>query len=618
MDFLFPGFSEFRTSTRLGFPIPYPYCLFKFLGFEMWAVARQRCARARAIRLGRCIRGISSDRRKVLHMGHSHGGGGGGHGHSHSPTDLDNLPEEAGKKAQRITWIGMGANAGLCVAKGGIGFYSGSASLVADAAHSVSDMVSDVVALIAVKIGRKPADSKQPYGYGHYETLGTLAICAFAGLLKWAFRTLGSRARSDNFCKSTLLSFSPSGSVLLSTYECLGCWDAGGAGFGSAFHGVDHLIPLMAGKHVEPVCMVPAAMACALVSVAIKEWLYQVTVKVGKEARSQVLIANAWHHRTDAFSSIVALLGVGGSAMVGKCRQVMLCAMSAGNLFKAQLMVEEGFPYLDPIGAIMVSGMIMKTGVEIGWEAVHHLVDAQVNERVLDEVKAIGRDLSEEGHIKNVHNLDHRSPTVENEAHPDREEANDNDGLKPASSDSHHPIAKGSSRSAAIGKKDDEDEHKSSADFPMSSSQAAGSDAPSPSPSPSPSPPPPTAAAAVTAAIGTEPSPRRTQQEIEADILEVFASVQENQKITEENHHHSSYVLAEKMASYISSHHNKKISLVLDSGVTVAAAKMAAVVLREEILKSIDDIGEVDIHMELLHGMLKGEMHEIHRARHAK
>mmetsp|Transcript_6188 Transcript_6188/g.8612 ORF Transcript_6188/g.8612 Transcript_6188/m.8612 type:complete len:331 (+) Transcript_6188:782-1774(+) len=284
-----------------------------------------------------------------------------------------------------------------------------------------------------------------------------------------------------------------------------------------------------------------------------------------------------------------------------------------------------GFQYVDPIGAIMVSGMIMKTGVEIGWEAVHHLVDAQVNERVLDEVKAIGKELSEEGHIKNVHNvrcrrlghyvlvdlhvmvdeyltvtaaheaaqrveriikyrlpevaevmihldaeLDHRSSTPANEeGHPDKGAAAEDSTTGTNTESGSHSIVKDDARSSHS---DDEPPAKGSEGKHLSSESSP------PSPKAGASIP---ATAATPAANNTESSPRRTQQEIEADILQVFTSLQEKQTVLsslahvslhylrpssssssssfssssstsspredtdQRNHHHSSYVLAE-------------------------------------------------------------------------
>jgi hypothetical protein len=97
-----------------------------------------------------------------------------GHGHSHG--SIQDLPKDA--KARRIIWIGLWSNVGLTLAKGGIGIAANSTSLVADAIHSASDLVSDCVALVAIKVAHRPRDESQPYGYGHYESLGTLSVSA--------------------------------------------------------------------------------------------------------------------------------------------------------------------------------------------------------------------------------------------------------------------------------------------------------------------------------------------------------------------------------------------------------------------------------------------------------
>mmetsp|Transcript_4823 Transcript_4823/g.6860 ORF Transcript_4823/g.6860 Transcript_4823/m.6860 type:complete len:548 (+) Transcript_4823:167-1810(+) len=516
------------------------------------------------------VRSIRSSSKRG-HMGHGHGHRDGGHGHSHGTFAFEEMQEEAGKAAQRITWIGMGANAGLCIGKATVGFSSGSASLVADAAHSISDMVSDVVALVAVKIGRKPADEKQPYGYGHYETLGTLTV-------------------------STMLV---------------------GAGVGSAMHGIDHLVPLLTGHPATEVTMVPAAITCALVSVGVKEWLYQVTVKVGKETRSQVLMANAWHHRTDAFSSIVALLGIGGAAL--------------------------GFPFLDPIGAILVSGMIMKTGVEIGWEAVHHLVDAQVNERVLHTVKDIGKRLAEEGHIRNLHNVRCRrlghyvlvdlhvmvdefltvtaahqaAQRVEHKIKMDLPEVAE--VMMHLDAEVHHDIdsdeegsRKDPSKSQVDGKVTSRQTGQALDEFtenqlaarsaPHDNAQGKAVEKAQPTDGPK---------SGVDELRHVKNPLGRTHPEIESDIREVVRKVQGNHTAIKavthtslhyrrpNERHKAPYVLAE-------------VSLVFDSGITVAAAKMAALVIRDEIVKSVPDVEEVDVHMELLHGVLPEANYDNH------
>jgi cation diffusion facilitator family transporter len=170
--------------------------------------------------------------------------------------------------------------------------------------HSASDLVGDVVALGALNLAHRPADELHPYGYGHYESLATLAM-------------------------ATLL-----------------C--AGGVGIG--YNSLEQLFASVgAAPEAAALRMVPAALATVAASVVAKELLYRRTEAVGVQTHSPVLVASAWHHRSDAFSSVVALAGIAGSAA--------------------------GVPYLDPAAGLLVSGMVLKAGFEVGWGAVQDITD---------------------------------------------------------------------------------------------------------------------------------------------------------------------------------------------------------------------------------------------------
>ncbi|GBG27701.1 Metal tolerance protein 2 [Hondaea fermentalgiana] len=215
----------------------------------------------------------------------------------------DEVDLDAMDKAQRhVTWLGLYSNVLLAGTKGFIGFSSGSMSLIADAMHSGSDLCGDFVALAAITLSKRPADKLHPYGYGHYESLGTLLV-------------------------STLLV-------------------GGGAGIG--WHSLNQLL-VVSATEATMVRHIPAALIVIGASIAVKEWLYRITVKVGQETHSPVLVANAWHHRTDALSSILSLIGVGGAWF--------------------------GWYMLDPVAGLLVSGMVLKAGVEIGWDACQDLTD---------------------------------------------------------------------------------------------------------------------------------------------------------------------------------------------------------------------------------------------------
>ena len=155
----------------------------------------------------------------------------------------------------RITKVGAAVNGGLALAKGVAGYAAGSSALVADAGHSLSDLFSDACTLWALDQARRPATSVHPYGRGKYEAVGASATAA----------------------------------MVVST------------GLGIGFHAATSLydIILSAPPQVDPVTMSIAG-AAACVGVLAKEWLYRETMRIGVEIRSPALIANAWHHRSDA------------------------------------------------------------------------------------------------------------------------------------------------------------------------------------------------------------------------------------------------------------------------------------------------------------------------------
>eukprot|EP00746_Dinoflagellata_sp_MGD_P141071 gnl/MRDRNA2_/MRDRNA2_74233_c0_seq1.p1 gnl/MRDRNA2_/MRDRNA2_74233_c0~~gnl/MRDRNA2_/MRDRNA2_74233_c0_seq1.p1 ORF type:complete len:506 (+),score=83.24 gnl/MRDRNA2_/MRDRNA2_74233_c0_seq1:66-1583(+) len=228
-----------------------------------------------------------------------------------SETDQDEVDEAA---KQQVTLLGLVSNLFLSGVKGAAGYASGSVSLVADAAHSVSDLASDFVTLAVVKCTSWKADEKHPYGYGKYEQVGTLCISSF---------------------------------IVLTA-----------AGI---FHeSLEALFQVMSPESVTLITNIPVASAAILISIGIKEALYHVTVKVGRECNSPVLVANAWHHRSDAWSSVVAGIGIGGSYM--------------------------GLPLLDPVAGFAVAGMIGKMGVEMGWDAMQELVDSCTDKELIEEI----------------------------------------------------------------------------------------------------------------------------------------------------------------------------------------------------------------------------------------
>lgn len=162
-----------------------------------------------------------------------------------------------GDGAVRITLFGLAINLGLSATKVGVGAVTGSMALLADAVHSMSDLVTDLVVLGGLRISRRPADSSHAYGHGKFETVATALV---------ALALLGA-----------------------------GGWIAGKA-----------TVDLMQGLISVPG---PAVMGVAALSVISKEWMFRATRNVARRLRSRSLEANAWHHRSDALSSVAVLVG---------------------------------------------------------------------------------------------------------------------------------------------------------------------------------------------------------------------------------------------------------------------------------------------------------------------
>lgn len=235
------------------------------------------------------------------------------------------------KEIFRVTLAGTVVNVLLTVFKFVAGVLGASAAMIADAVHSLSDLLTDFVVLLFVKLSSRPADSDHPYGHGKYETLAT-AMVAIALLA--------------------------AGGVLLSE---------GVQKIVAAIHGEQLVMP---GK---------IALWAALVSIAAKEGVYWITIAVAKRVDSSALRANAWHHRTDALSSVATALGIG-------------CALLFGGKWTI----------LDPIAAVLVSVFILVAAAKLLYEAVQDLLEKSLPKEVEQEIREIveaDHDMSE------LHNL---------------------------------------------------------------------------------------------------------------------------------------------------------------------------------------------------------------------
>lgn len=304
-----------------------------------------------------------SVQQKRFHFGHSHSTA--GHGHSHGilgfgdRNDDDEETEAIRKKlneadvkaADKITWAGIYINIALSGAKGVAGVAFNSAGLLADAVHSMSDLVSDGITLVALKYCSRPPDQFQPYGYGKYETIGTLSVSLLLvggslGIINHSFDTLMVLVQPVVSMETQLAAFSLDPEVIESIKAIISPEHEG-------FFHHSHEIS-------DNFMIHPGALGIAAVSVAAKEGLYRATIKIGKKINSSVLIANAWHHRSDAVTSVVAMAGIGLSLT--------------------------GLPMFDPIAGMLVGGIILKMGGKIGFSAMKELCDAQLPKRIVQSL----------------------------------------------------------------------------------------------------------------------------------------------------------------------------------------------------------------------------------------
>ncbi|CAI0446061.1 unnamed protein product [Linum tenue] len=265
------------------------------------------------------------------HLGHSHSDA--HHHHVGHTSDAS----AAGQEGDKIFRLGLAADIGLSLGKAFTGYLTGSTAIIADAAHSISDVVLSGVALWSFRAGMAPRDREHPYGHGKFESLGALGISSMllvtAGGIAWhAFDVL-----------HVLVSAAPVAIDHSSTIEGLH-----NNAHGGHHHGIDMEHPFL-------------ALSMAAVSISVKEGLYWRTKRIGEKLGSGLMKANAWHHRADAISSVVALIGVGGTLL--------------------------GIKFLDPVAGLFVSGMILKAGLQTGYQSILELVDAALPAEHLEHTR---------------------------------------------------------------------------------------------------------------------------------------------------------------------------------------------------------------------------------------
>lgn len=236
----------------------------------------------------------------------------------------ENLAKEM-KAGSRVTIIGMVLDGVLGIIKVIAGALFHSQALLVDGIHSFTDVASDLVVLGVMRISRQEPDDDHPYGHQRIETFGTLIL----------------------------------GSILIAVGAAL-AWE--------------NTLRLIEGE-AEIVPGWPVLVAAA-VSVASKEWIYRYTRRVGLEIKSDLIIANAWHSRTDAFSSVVVLFSTLG-------------AMA-------------GFLWLDVLAAVVIAGIIIHIGWKFTWDSVKELVDTGLSPKDTEMLKELARHTDG---VRNVHEL---------------------------------------------------------------------------------------------------------------------------------------------------------------------------------------------------------------------
>ncbi len=231
--------------------------------------------------------------------------------------------EQRARIARRVTWVGILWNMGLIAVKLTAGVLAHSSALVADAFHSISDFGSDIAVLISVRLSNRPVDDTHHYGHGKIETLASIVITIFL-----FFVAIGILIN---------------GSLKIVEY----------------YRG----IPL---DHPGV-----AAFLAAVLSVGVKEGLYQYTFKKGQQIKSSALVANAWHHRSDAFTSIAVAIGVGGAYFLGKKYLIM-----------------------DPIAAILVSLFILNYVRTSFQEGINELLEASLGQEMNEQILEISKQVA--------------------------------------------------------------------------------------------------------------------------------------------------------------------------------------------------------------------------------
>lgn len=235
------------------------------------------------------------------------------------------------KEIYKVTWVGSAGNAVLLAFKFVAGIMGNSSAMIADAVHSLSDFVTDILVLVFVSISARPQDQSHDYGHGKFETVATFLI----GLALAA------------------------------------------AALGIVVSGSSRLIAWWGGAQIEAPGWI--ALWAALLSIAVKELLYQYTMRAGRRLDSQVMIANAWHHRSDALSSVGAALGIGLALWLG-----------------------QRWTVFDPLASVVVGLMLVRVAYELLRQSVGELTESSLPAETEQEIEQIILSFSD---VSQPHNL---------------------------------------------------------------------------------------------------------------------------------------------------------------------------------------------------------------------
>lgn len=231
----------------------------------------------------------------------------------------------------KVTVTGFIVNSGLTIGKYIAGFLGNSSAMIADATHSLSDLASDLIILIVVRFATKPADENHRYGHGKFETFAIFIV----------------------------------GSILFLVAS------------GILFDAIRNIVLYFQGT--KPIKPEKVTLIAAIISIIIKELMFWFTYLYAKKLNSQLLLANAWHHRSDSLSSIAALAGIAGAIYLG-----------------------EKWSILDPLAAIVVCVMIYRVALKIIIPAIHELLEKSLPEDIRQEICSIIRSVE---HVQKPHNL---------------------------------------------------------------------------------------------------------------------------------------------------------------------------------------------------------------------